>query len=695
MSMRGKKYIPDLAGFPFSDQPMVGRVLQRNLEMISASIAQGGGTSQSSSPWLPPSTPTISSNVDYLVFSGTAPASPLAGYLWYDTSEQTLAFKNDIANTTMNIGAESWVRGVNKTGSILADGKVVYVNGAQGNRPTVALSDNTVEASVDNLIGLVTAPIGINAEGNVTVFGVVNGYDTSGFTAGDSLYLDTAGGLTKTMPSATGTDLIQHVGYALNSTNNGKVLVAPRGPSHLAHLHDVLDGTPTSGYVLKGDGNRWTKFDLFGTANTWTANQTFNGTQTDVRNAWLNVYSNEAGKERIRLTVYCGDGDLLSIYGYNDATSLHVPIYLGGGYGATSWALKLDESKNATFNGTAITWSGNPTHSGNHTWSGNVTFNGNATFGNATTDTITLSSRFVSDLLPSTTNARALGSDTLRWSGVYATEVYRAGTALGTTLAGYLPLTGGTITGNLTVGDASTDTLTVEATSTFNTVASFRRTSYPVSRHTRHSLNAGSSQYGVVGIYAETAGDAPDGFGPRQYFGFTDSSVTEQLMGSIAMARNGADNTSTFKFYTYNAGSETLALTLSDTQATIAGSFTVNGNTTLGDATTDTATINARPSFYGGIRLIPTLVTGTTYTVLATDSVIYFTGTADCTMTVLDASGSGQLVHVKNLSANGSKVTLAYNSGDSVDGVTSPTLVIYPKQSVVLHDYADEKWGQL
>ena len=91
----------------------------------------------------------------------------------------------------------------------------------------------------------------------------------------------------------------------------------------------------------------------------------------------------------------------------------------------------------------------------------------------------------------------------------------------------------------------------------------------------------------------------------------------------------------------------------------------------------------------------PTTVTGTTYTILASNSVIYFTGSADCTMTMPDASGSGRKFTVKHLGTDGVNLTLAYNTGDSVDGVTSPAIVLYAKQSVTLHDYADEKWGQL
>lgn len=49
---------------------------------------------------------------------------------------------------TLQVGHEQYVRIVNKTGSQINDGQVVYINGTQGNRPTVALAQaNTLTSS--------------------------------------------------------------------------------------------------------------------------------------------------------------------------------------------------------------------------------------------------------------------------------------------------------------------------------------------------------------------------------------------------------------------------------------------------------------------------------------------------------------------------------------------------------------------
>jgi hypothetical protein len=47
--------------------------------------------------------------------------------------------------------------------------------------------------------------------------------------------------------------------------------------------------------------------------------------------------------------------------------------------------------------------------------------NGNTTLGDATSDTITATGRFNTDLVPSTDNARDLGTSALKWKQVYAT----------------------------------------------------------------------------------------------------------------------------------------------------------------------------------------------------------------------------------------------------------------------------------
>jgi hypothetical protein len=57
----------------------------------------------------------------------------------------------------------------------------------------------------------------------------------------------------------------------------------------------------------------------------------------------------------------------------------------------------------------------------------NLTVTGNTTLGDATADTISANGRFNTDLVPSTTNTRDLGTSALRWKEMHATTFTEAG----------------------------------------------------------------------------------------------------------------------------------------------------------------------------------------------------------------------------------------------------------------------------
>lgn len=162
---------------------------------------------------------------DYFDMTPQDPApSYLRGRVFYDDANETLAVYNDQTDVTHQLGQEVHVRVLNKTGVTITNGKAVYINGAQGNRPTVALAN---AATIDPLdtIGLTTHDIDNNAEGLVTMIGTVDEFNTSGFTAGDKLWLSdsVAGSLTATKPTAPSARVL--IAHALNSTANGRVLV--------------------------------------------------------------------------------------------------------------------------------------------------------------------------------------------------------------------------------------------------------------------------------------------------------------------------------------------------------------------------------------------------------------------------------------------------------------------------------------
>jgi hypothetical protein len=82
------------------------------------------------------------------------------------------------------------------------------------------------------------------------------------------------------------------------------------------------------------------------------------------------------------------------------------------------------------------------------------------------------------------------------------------------------------------------------------------------------------------------------------------------------------------------------------------------------------------------------------YTLTSSDEVVVFTGSANKTFTLPDASGSGQTFYICSQATGGASLTIALNTGDSIDGLTSG-FVLYAGQSLTVCDYADEKWVEL
>ena len=201
---------------------------------------------------LEPTRALITVPQDYASYSTSAGAPSYAeGRVFYDAADHTLAYYNDAAGMTVNIGQEQIVRVRNITGSTLTDGQVVYINGAAGNRPTVALAKADAEATSAGTIGVVTDAIANNADGYITVSGLVHGLNTASYTEGDAVYLSpsTAGAFTHTKPTAPNHLVV--VGYITRAhATQGTIFVRVDNGYELDELHNVLITTPAVGNLL-------------------------------------------------------------------------------------------------------------------------------------------------------------------------------------------------------------------------------------------------------------------------------------------------------------------------------------------------------------------------------------------------------------------------------------------------------------
>jgi hypothetical protein len=179
-------------------------------------------------------------NVDSVSFNTSTSDSPAVGKLVWDDGEGTLSYGVKGGNINLQVGSDLKLLCTNQTGSVIAKGKVVYINGAQGNRPTIALADADVEATSSKTLGITAESINNGAEGFVATFGILTGLDTSAFTAGQALWLSsTAGGLTATPPAAPANSVF--VGYAISiNASSGRIFVNVQNGYELGELHNVV-----------------------------------------------------------------------------------------------------------------------------------------------------------------------------------------------------------------------------------------------------------------------------------------------------------------------------------------------------------------------------------------------------------------------------------------------------------------------
>jgi len=148
----------------------------------------------------------------------------------------------------------SYVR--NAESNTLTTGTCVYLFGATGDHATVKRADNDSDATSSKTVGVIGANIAASENGPVVTRGYVDGINLStGYTAGDVLWLGENGAFTKTKPSAP--EHLVFIGVVVRATNNGIIYVATQNGYELDELHDVSIVDKASGDFLKYNGTLW------------------------------------------------------------------------------------------------------------------------------------------------------------------------------------------------------------------------------------------------------------------------------------------------------------------------------------------------------------------------------------------------------------------------------------------------------
>ena len=209
--------------------------------------------------WVTPGA-LVAGGIDYIQFNtGLTPPIYAEGQIYWDATDKTLLARTETEDVTLQVGQEMHIRATNKTGSLITNGTVVYVSGAQGDSPTIAAAAANVHAQASGVLGVATHDIIDNATGYVTAFGQIRGLNTLAWAAGSQLYLAASAGLfTDTIPTAPD----HHVKLATvlrSHANEGIILFDRDYFPDLGELSDVLADSPVDQDIVRwDDGNsRW------------------------------------------------------------------------------------------------------------------------------------------------------------------------------------------------------------------------------------------------------------------------------------------------------------------------------------------------------------------------------------------------------------------------------------------------------
>lgn len=149
-------------------------------------------------------------------------------FYYINGEDKTWSIMTEINGVSNQIGQELWIRGVNKAGSEIENGKAVYISGGQGGRPTFDFGCAFCTPYA-NIVGLSTHNFSNNNNGYITTQGLVRDLDTSAWNVGDFLYLSTQpqnGNLTNSVLGYPYFTIL--MGVVTNSNvNEGSIYVTP------------------------------------------------------------------------------------------------------------------------------------------------------------------------------------------------------------------------------------------------------------------------------------------------------------------------------------------------------------------------------------------------------------------------------------------------------------------------------------
>ncbi|UOF82003.1 tail fiber [Caudoviricetes sp.] len=189
--------------------------------------------------------------------TGFVPTSTPTGAMWWDGGA-TPQVQMD-ANVSMGLGQDMFI--YVKASAAITKGQVCSFTGAVGASGVItaapSTSSNTTQSRL--VIGIAAESIALNGFGFIQTLGVLQGINTSSYTAGSVLYYDptTTGGLTATEPTGIAVKITMAAVINSNSSN-GSLQIRPTFDGAISDLADAYISSPTTGQMLYYNGTYWT-----------------------------------------------------------------------------------------------------------------------------------------------------------------------------------------------------------------------------------------------------------------------------------------------------------------------------------------------------------------------------------------------------------------------------------------------------
>ena len=190
------------------------------------------------------------------------------GLVFWDSDNKCLAYYNDEADVTHQVGQEFWIRVYNDSGGDILNGEIVYIDGTLGGWPTVQKARSDVVTTSISTLGFATHDIEDGTYGYITQKGIVHELNTVGYTTGEAIWLSptTAGEYQSAQPDSPDYSIVLgNVGVVdgsvgtiiahITAGNNTKGVINIINGSILEHhTFDVLSNGTTITATLEKTG---------------------------------------------------------------------------------------------------------------------------------------------------------------------------------------------------------------------------------------------------------------------------------------------------------------------------------------------------------------------------------------------------------------------------------------------------------